>query len=155
MKYRILFFLSVVLASCSTDSTYQELLPTDFKAQNEAQINAYLEANNLVSQKTSSGLHYIIENQGDGDQPTTTDNVTVAYKGYFLDGTVFDESDAEGITTPLNQVIPGWTEGIPLFNEGGSGTLLIPAHLGYGSFNVNGIPGGTVLVFDVTLISVN
>ena len=52
-------------------------------------------------------------------------------------------------------MISGWTEGIPLFNEGGNGILLIPAHLGYGSFDVNGIPGGSVLIFEVELISVN
>ncbi|MEP2059979.1 MAG: FKBP-type peptidyl-prolyl cis-trans isomerase, partial [Maribacter litoralis] len=94
------------------------------------------------------------ENQGDGAAPTATSNVTVAYKGYFLNGTVFDQSE-EGITIGLDQVISGWTEGIQLFNEGGNGMLLIPAHLGYGSFDYNGIPGGSVLVFDIELLSVN
>jgi FKBP-type peptidyl-prolyl cis-trans isomerase len=60
----------------------------------------------------------------------------------------FDESSASEITFPLQNVIKGWTEGIPLFKEGGSGTLLIPSHLGYGSNDSNGITGGSVLVFD-------
>jgi FKBP-type peptidyl-prolyl cis-trans isomerase FkpA len=55
----------------------------------------------------------------------------------------------------LNQTIQGWIEGIPYFKEGGSGTLLIPAHLAYGSDNYRGIPGGSVIIFDVKLISVN
>lgn len=156
MKYRILLFVTLLVASCNpNDSNDKPLEPIDFRAQNETQIQSYLEANNLVSQTTESGLHYIIETQGDGAQPTATSTVTVAYKGYFLDGMVFDQSNEEGISLNLAGVIPGWTEGIPLFKEGGSGVLLIPAHLGYGSFNFNGIPGGSVLVFDVNLISVN
>tara|TARA_R110001583_G_scaffold14664_6_gene61092 strand:- start:68661 stop:69098 length:438 start_codon:yes stop_codon:yes gene_type:complete len=128
--------------------------PIDFSEINEVEINEYLTANDLVSLKTSTGLHYIIKNQGDGAKPTTSSNVTVAYKGYFLDGSVFDQS-TDGLSIGLNQVIAGWTEGIPLFNEGGNGILLVPAHLGYGSFDYSTIPGGSVLVFDIGLISVN
>ena len=100
--------------------------------------------------KTEEDIDYAAKNQA-----VANSNVTVAYKGYFLNGAVFDQSDAEGITIGLNQVIAGWTEGIAYFKEGGSGILLVPAHLGYGSRDYNGIPGGSVLVFEVTLISVN
>ena len=158
MKYGTLLSLFLVITSCSldSDSNSDEVLePVDFRAENEVEISEYLTANDLVSQTTESGLHFIIENQGDGAQPTANDVVTVVYSGFFTDGTVFDESSAEGITIGLNQVIPGWTEGIPLLNVGGSGTLLIPAHLGYGSFDFNGIPGGSVLLFDVELLAVN
>jgi len=155
MKYRIFLFIAIVMASCSSDTTNVPLEEKDFREENEAEINAYLDANNLESRTTSSGLHYIIENPGDGAQQNATSNVTVAYRGYFLNGSAFDESTASGVSFNLNQVIPGWTEGIPLFREGGSGVLLIPAHLAYGSFDFNGIPGGSVLVFDVELISVN
>jgi FKBP-type peptidyl-prolyl cis-trans isomerase FkpA len=92
--------------------------PFDYSEINEQDINAYLTTNDLVSVKTASGLHYIIINQGDGAQPNASSNVTVAYKGYYLNGTVFDESSAAGLSIGLNQVIDGWTEGIPLFNEG-------------------------------------
>ena len=81
--------------------------------------------------------------------------MTVAYKGTFLNGKIFDQSTNAGIKIGLNQVIKGWTEGIPHFKEGGSGILLIPAHLGYGSYDYNGIPGGSVLIFEIKLISVN
>jgi len=144
------------MVSClsSDDKTPSVVEPIDYTAINEEEINAYLIANELESQTTASGLHYIIENQGDGAQPSATSNVTVAYRGYFLDGTVFDQS-TDGLSIGLDQVIAGWTEGIPLFNEGGNGVLLIPSHLAYGSFDFNGIPGGSVLVFDIELISVN
>ena len=58
-------------------------------------------------------------------------------------------------TFGLNQVIKGWTEGIPYFKEGGNGILLVPAHLGYGSGGRPGISGGAVLIFEVKLIKVN
>ena len=100
-------------------------------------------------------MYYVINEPGTGVQPTATSNVTVAYKGYFINGTVFDQSSASGISFGLNQVIKGWTEGIAYFKTGGSGILLIPAHLGYGNYDYSGIPGGSVLIFDVKLISIN
>jgi FKBP-type peptidyl-prolyl cis-trans isomerase FkpA len=100
-------------------------------------------------------LYYIITNSGTGTQPTVSSNVTVAYKGYFTNGSVFDQSGSAGISFGLNQVIKGWTEGIPYFKTGGNGILLIPAHLGYGSSSNGRITGGSVLIFEVKLNSVN
>jgi FKBP-type peptidyl-prolyl cis-trans isomerase FkpA len=147
----------MLITSCNLDSAKNEVYidPVDYTELNEKQITDYLTANDLVAQRTTSGLYYSIENPGDGEQPTAASNVTVAYKGYYLNGTIFDQSTENGITIGLNQVIRGWTEGIPYFKEGGNGTLFVPAHLGYGSSNNNGIPGGSVLIFDVKLLSVN
>ena len=123
--------------------------------QTEADIKKYIEEHNLNAQRSDSGLYYVIEEQGNGDKPTSTSTVTVNYKGYFLNGSTFDQSGSDGITFGLNQVIAGWTEGITYFNEGGEGVLLIPSHLGYGSQTYNGIPGGSVLLFDIKLLNVN
>ena len=127
----------------------------DYETKNEADIIEYIEENDLEANRTNSGLYYVINEEGTGTRPTSSSNVTVAYKGYFLDGTVFDQSDANGISFGLDQVIKGWTEGIPLFKEGGEGILLIPSGLGYGLNGAGSIPRGAVLVFDVNLISVN
>jgi FKBP-type peptidyl-prolyl cis-trans isomerase FkpA len=132
-----------------------KLLAVEFSATNDAQIAKYISDNQLNATKTESGLYYVIDEAGTGKQPTSTSNVTVAYKGYFTNKTVFDPGSTTGISLNLQQVIKGWTEGIPYFKEGGSGKLLIPATLGYGSYNYNSIPGGSVLIFDVKLISVN
>ena len=145
----LLFLLCITLCiSCSGDDA------SNFTPQTEADIINYLEENNLEAKRSTSGLYYIINNEGTGARPTTSSNVTVAYKGYFLDGTVFDES-SDGISFGLNQVIRGWTEGIPYFKEGGSGVLLVPSNLGYGNAGRGSIPGGAVLVFDIQLIRVN
>ena len=128
----------------------------DYLVENETAILNYIETNNLVATKTDSGLYYVINNEGTGSSyPTSNSNVTVAYKGYFLDGTVFDESDANGVSFNLNQVIPGWTEGITYFKEGGDGVLLIPYNLGYGVYGNTGVPRVSVLLFDVNLKSIN
>ena len=142
--------LVVLFAACSDDDG-----PPNFDGTNEEEIQAYIADNNLDATRTSSGLYYVIENEGTGARPTATSNVRVAYKGYFTNGNVFDESPDSGISFGLNNVIPGWTEGIPLFREGGNGILLLPSSLGYGDRGVSGIPGGTVLIFDVALIQVN
>jgi len=152
MKYTILSLLITLIVSCNKSDTTEVVA---YKAKNEQEIVAYLEKNGLTAQKSASGLHYIINEEGTGAQPTASSNVTVAYKGYFTDGSVFDQSDSKGISFGLQQVIKGWTEGIPYFKEGGSGILLVPSHLGYGDSGRSSIPGGSVLIFDVHLISVN
>ena len=149
MKYTLLAIALIFFTSCGKDDSI------DYVTKNDEEIQTYITDNNLNAEKSNSGLYYVIDNPGSGAQPNYTNNVTVAYKGYFTNGTVFDQSDPEGISFNLQQVIVGWTEGITYFKEGGSGKLLIPAHLGYGNRNYNGIPGGSVLIFDINLISVN
>ena len=106
---------------------------------------------------TASGLQYIITQEGTGKQPAADSVVTVHYTGKLVDGKVFDSSIQRGepIEFPLNQVIPGWTEGLQLMKEGGKATLFIPAKLGYGEQGVPGtIPANSTLIFDVELIKV-
>ena len=148
MKFYLYIIFSIfIFTSCAKD--------TNFEPQTEEDIIAYIEANDLDATRTNSGLYYVIDNGGSGARPTGSSDVTVAYKGYFLDGNTFDQSSDAGISFGLNQVIPGWTEGIQLFKEGGEGMLLIPYNLGYGINGRSSIPGGAVLIFDIHLISVN
>jgi FKBP-type peptidyl-prolyl cis-trans isomerase FkpA len=149
----LFFALFVVLfVSCNDD---ENCLTKDYRAENEQEIIEYIDLNDLDALESGSGLYYVIDEPGTGAQPTQNSNVTVAYKGTYINGGVFDQSDENGVSFSLNQVIPGWTEGIQYFKEGGNGLLLIPSHLAYGSCDYNGIPGGSVLIFEVNLISVN
>ena len=122
-------------------------------------LKEYIKTKNLKTAKTASGIYYVIDKKGNGKHATAADKVKVHYKGYKLDGSTFDSSYDRGqpIEFPLSGVIKGWTEGIPLFEEGGKGTLLIPSSLAYGQ---NAPPGSTikaneVLLFDVELIKIN
>jgi len=117
-------------------------------------IKKYIADNNLNAIATGTGLYYIIDNQGLGDDCNSSSNVKVSYKGYFTSGNVFDQSSVDGISFNLQNVIQGWTEGIPYFKEGGQGKLLIPSKLGYGSQGNGSIPGNSVLIFEVKLIEV-
>lgn len=151
MKTIYLALLVLFSVSCGSDDDQGT---TDFTEINDQQIQEYLEENNLEAEKSNTGLYYIIEEQGSGARPVTTDRVRVAYKGYYLNGDVFDESGEDGVTFSLQQVIRGWTEGITYFNAGGSGILLVPSHLGYGPRDSRGIPGGSVLIFEINLLEV-
>ncbi|MCL4156566.1 UNVERIFIED_CONTAM: hypothetical protein GTU68_002227 [Idotea baltica] len=125
------------------------------KDQNQREIEAYLESNNLEAESTASGLHYIITNTGSGSHPSVNNTVFVYYKGYFLNGDTFDARlrPADPISFSLGSVILGWQEGIPLLKRGGKATLLIPSHLAYGSTPRSGIPANSVLLFDVELVN--
>lgn len=105
---------------------------------------------------TKSGLQYKIVKKGTGKKPKASDKVRVHYTGKLIDGTVFDSSVERGepIEFPLNQVIPGWTEGLQLMNEGSSYILYIPHNLGYGEQPMGAIPPGSTLIFEVELIKV-
>ena len=150
MKIHHFVLLFIFFISCGNDDQ-----PVDYISQNDKEINNYLTTNNLQAEKSTSGLYYIVDNEGTGAYPHPSDQVRVVYKGYFLNGNIFDQSSPEGVSFNLQQVIPGWTEGITYFREGGSGMLLVPSHLGYGSQDYRGIPGGSVLIFEIELKKVN
>ncbi|MEC5164880.1 FKBP-type peptidyl-prolyl cis-trans isomerase FkpA [Flavobacterium sp. PL11] len=156
MKYFLVALLSLILVSCLNDKKKDnDNQVIDYKAQNEKEITDYIAKNKLNATKSKSGLYYVINDKGTGAYPNISSNIRVAYKGYYTNGEVFDESTSNGIPFNLNQVIRGWIEGLTYFKEGGSGILLVPAHLAYGSSTYNGIPPGSVLIFDFTLIAVN
>ena len=105
---------------------------------------------------TASGLASRVLTKGTGGKhPKASDKVKVHYSGWTTDGNLFDSSVARGepIVFPLNQVIPGWTEGVQLMVEGEKRRLWIPAKLGYGENPPPGAPAG-MLVFDVELIAI-
>ena len=107
--------------------------------------------------ETASGLQYEVMQEGTGTvHPGATQRVTVHYHGSLLNGSVFDSSVKRGepIAFGLNQVIPGWTEGVQLMTEGAKYRFWIPARLGYGNRQVGSIPAGSVLVFEVELLGI-
>ena len=125
---------------------------------NKAQGDAFLATNAKAEgvQVTASGLQYKVVTEGTGAKPKATDTVTVHYRGTLLDGSEFDSSYSRGepISIPLNQVIPGWTEGVPLMSVGSKYTFWIKPELGYGAQGGGRIPPQSTLVFDVELIGI-
>ena len=122
----------------------------------EAKEKAIKEFANATT--TSSGLKYIVLDEGTGNKPVATSNVKVHYTGMFLDGKIFDSSVQRGETIDfgLNQVIKGWTEGVQLMKEGAKYKFYIPSNLAYGERGAGGvIPPNTDLIFEVELIKIN
>jgi FKBP-type peptidyl-prolyl cis-trans isomerase len=142
---------------------------TVFKAQQEvARKKAELAAEAMkkaaeeilkgFDKSTRSGLRYQVIKEGTGAKPSATSNVKVHYTGMLLDGKVFDSSVQRGqpIDFGLNQVIPGWTEGVQLMTEGSKYKFYIPSNLAYGAAGAGGvIPPNADLIFEVELIKIN
>ncbi len=128
--------------------------------KNLADGAAYLAANSKKPgvHVTASGLQYSVEKAGSGAHPKATDVVRVQYEGRLISGKVFDSSYArhQPAEFPLNQVIPGWTEGLQLMQVGSVYDFVIPAKLAYGEAGSSGvIPPDAVLLFKVELLAIN
>src|SRR4030095_3530082 len=105
---------------------------------------------------TPSGLQYEVITQGTGPKPTLKDTVVCNYKGNFIDGNEFDNSYKRGTPAefPLTNVIRGWTEVLQLMPAGSKYKVYVPYQLGYGPSDYNGIPGGSLLIFEIELLNV-
>ncbi len=144
----------LILGTMSTAGCKKDEGPSQ-REKDEQIILTYIDDFDLDAEATGSGLYVVIDEAGSGVNPTIYDEVSVFYRGALTSGEVFDLTGTEPAVFPLSQVIEGWQEGIPYFKPGGSGTLLIPSHLGYGSQSAGSIPPNSVLVFDITLVRVN
>lgn len=129
--------------------------PEENKAAGEAFLAENAKKPNIIT--TASGLQYEVLKKGEGAKPSATDSVTVHYKGTTIDGSEFDSSYSRGepATFPLNRVIPGWTEGVQLMQEGAKYRFYIPSELAYGSHGAGRLIGpNSALIFDVELIKI-
>lgn len=126
--------------------------------KNKADGAAFLKENakSKAIYTTKSGLQYKIVKKGEGKKPTVNSTVKVNYTGTLIDGKKFDSSYDRGMPAefPVGAVIPGWTEGLQLMNEGAKYIFYIPYNLAYGEQMAGDIPPGSTLVFEVELLEV-
>lgn len=107
--------------------------------------------------KTDSGIYYKVLTDGKGKQPKLTDKVKVNYKGTLKDGKEFDSSYKRGKPAefPVNGVIKGWQEIVPMMKEGSKWEVAIPSDLAYGKTGMGGVIGpNEPLVFEIELLEV-
>ncbi|MGB1217098.1 MAG: FKBP-type peptidyl-prolyl cis-trans isomerase [Saprospiraceae bacterium] len=162
-SYFMLLAMTMFLFSCGGGgSDYSKDRHANPSTQVETDQNViidYLEANGIKAQRTESGIYYVIDTPGTGSQPVPQDFVSVHYEGFLLDSakTVFDSSYKRNAPAEfsLQGVVQGWQEGIPLFKEGGKGTIYIPSGLAYGERGAGAlIKPNSVLGFKVELLEV-
>ena len=128
-------------------------------ASNAAEGDKFLLENGTKEgvQVTDSGLQYKVVVMGDGAKPAASDKVTVHYRGTLLNGEEFDSSYSRNQPTSfqLDQVIPGWTEGLQMMPVGSKFMFYIPPNLAYGPNGAGGAIGpNTTLIFDVELLEI-
>ena len=120
-------------------------------------IKNFMDENGFTGQPTASGLYYFPSVEGEGDLIPSGSRVQVKYKGYFLDGRVFDSNiDSEtplSITIPGELIIEGWNQGIQMMKKGSKGTLIVPYDLAYGAMGSNNISPYMTLVFDMEIVN--
>lgn len=141
----LLLALLVVAGACKKEDDKEQ-----YEIDDEL-IRNYLAENNIDATEHDSGIYYVITKEGTGGYPNLTHTVVVQYKGYLMDGTVFDES-TNSVEFPLSQLITGWQIAINLLEPGGEGQFFIPSQLGYGDQQVGDIPPNSILIFDITLV---
>ena len=143
------FFKGYIAKASAKDAELKKSVGEKFLAENKTKDSV---------KTTASGLQYKVLIAKDGPKPQATDSVKVHYQGFLIDGTKFDSSVDRGepITFPLNQVIPGWTEGVQLMSVGSKYKFYVPYALGYGEKGAgNGaIPGFSTLIFEVELLDI-
>ncbi len=136
----------------------QQAYLSKLKEQNSAANTSYfakLKENKAVV-ALPSGLHFEVVQAGTGATPKATDTVKVHYTGKLVDGSVFDSSVQRGEPAEfqLDQVIPGWTEGLQKVQKGGKIKLHVPPQLAYGDDGRPSIPPGSTLIFEVELLDI-
>jgi peptidylprolyl isomerase len=151
----------IIVVIVSVYFVIQRVMNNPAASKENAQAGSeFLEKNKLKEgvKTTESGLQYEIISTGtETIHPKPSDSVTVHYHGTLIDGTVFDSSVDRGepATFPLNRVIKGWTEGLQLMVVGDKTRFYIPSNLAYGNQSMGKIAGGSTLIFDVELLTIN
>ena len=154
------WLLVVGLAGCSQEDPYEKYEKQQREADDKY-IQEYLTGNNITNfTKTSTGLYYLPQQPGTGAKIQEGNTVTMHYIGKFLNGQIFDSSYDSGIpltfTVGENKVIKGWEQGALLMSKDEKATLIIPSHLGYGSYGSpsGSVPPGAILMFNIDVKNV-
>jgi FKBP-type peptidyl-prolyl cis-trans isomerase FklB len=128
--------------------------------KNAAAAHEFLRRNAAAAGVTTtpSGLEYKVIEAGDANAPPPrpTDLVTVKFRGTLMDGTEFDSSSKPGTASTLqaNGVMKAWTQALASMKPGARWQLFVPPELGYGETSRVDVPGGSLLIYDLQLLSV-
>lgn len=143
-------------------SSYRDQLQAESMKMAQKQADegkTYREANRASGEfkELDNGIQYKVLQEGDGKQPSADDTVSVHYRGTHVNGEEFDSSHSRGepTTFPVNGVIKGWQEVLPMMKVGSKWQVVIPPELAYGESGAGGViaPNET-LVFEIELLEI-
>lgn len=145
MKLNHLLILMAVLMFAACDK--------DHSRMDDQEIQDYLDSHNITAKEHSSGIYYVIHEEGEGKHPLYYSTVIIKYKGYFTNDEVFDETEDDNeLESRVDKFVEGFQTGLQLMRPGGKATFYIPSHLAYGKDGSGAIPGWSVVIFDVELV---
>ena len=129
--------------------------PTTQDQKDENALIDYAVDKGLDVKRTTSGIYYVVEEQGKGEIMVQGQPFRAHYSGYFLDGKVFDSSYDRGqpLAATVGAMNAAWNEALVTFPVGSKLKLLLPSRLGYGSRGFPGfVPPNTPLIFDMHIM---
>lgn len=165
MKEGMVVEYNVVMMSIRSEAEekqYNEGKAAAQKGIDEGILQDYFKRNNITPQKSASGVYYTIIKEGTGEKIAAGQKASVNYTGMFLDGKKFDSNVDTAfhhvqpfeLTVGKGMVIKGWDEGLQQLKKGTRAMLYIPSTLAYGAQEQRGIPGNSILVFEVEITNV-
>ncbi len=120
---------------------------------------AYLEtiAAEADTKQLPRGVLYKVLTSGEGASPEANSIISVHYSGERIDGHQFDSSRNNSYpeTFRLREVIVGWQIALRAMRVGDRWRVYIPSSEGYGDRAIDGIPGGSTLIFDIELLAIS
>lgn len=160
--FLFLFLMSggIIMTGCNKETSY--ISPYEQYQIDSVIIDQYISENQLDAfdveyDSLYYGVYCSILEEGTEEpdvNPSIYADITVKYKGYLVDGTVFDETaEGDSVTFYLGGMISGWRIGFTALSKGDKATLLIPSYYGYGTSQIGTVPSNSVLLFDVELLN--
>ncbi len=147
---------ALLLCSCTKSDTVDRCAPVTTVAPSSevANLQSALNAGGINAVGDPRGFFYVIVRTGDTTRrPTVCSTIKVSYTLRYLNGTQIEAGNNSSF--PLNTLVLGWQEGLPLIGSGGAINLYLPPSLAYGATGTGGIPGNSNLLFQIDLVSVN
>jgi FKBP-type peptidyl-prolyl cis-trans isomerase len=136
------FTLLLIPLSCSDDLGLQR-----------DELLKYIKNKGWNATETTEGVFVVVESEGTEDRPIDNSTVTLKYKAWYLDESVFDQSPADqNSRLKLSVAIPGLKIGLKLLGKNSKGIILIPSSLGYGNNPPFGIKNNSVLIYQVEVL---
>lgn len=140
---------------------YQRAIAEDLEMEEMERLAKYLKSNNINKSRYKEGIYYIPLKDGRGQYATDGSELTIHYKGFFLDSTLFDSTYEDDSPLIFNfgdpdQVIRGFEIALAGMRRGDKARVIIPSHLAFGEkgSSTGLVPPFTTVMYELELARV-